>query len=59
MKKALYENWLRTHNREDRRAYACMNREVKREIILAKNALWENKCEEIDRKMGDNGVSQA
>lgn len=58
-KKVLYETWLRTHDAEDRKAYARANRDAKNEVIKEKNKMWENKCDEIDRKMGGTKISEA
>ena len=59
LKKWAYNKWLHTKDEEDRKMYARMNREVKREVIKSKNSVWEQKCEKLDRYMGGTRVSEA
>lgn len=59
LKKWAYNKWLNTKDAEDRKLYARMNREVKREVAKNKNCMWERRCEEVDRYMGGTKISEA
>lgn len=58
-KKLLYQKWLSTQDSEDRKEYARINREVKKEVIKLKQELWDRRCEQVDRCMGGTKVNEA
>lgn len=58
-KKQLYLKWLASKDPEDRKNYARLKYEVKKQVKQAKNSLWEDKCDEIDRSLGGSKAKQA
>lgn len=58
-KKKSYQTWLNTKDTEDRKLYARLNREVKKEVAIKKNEVWEMRCAELQRYMGGTKVSEA
>lgn len=53
-KRALYQKWLATGDREDRRMYARCNYLVKKLVKQEKNSFWEKKCSEVDQQLGSS-----
>jgi hypothetical protein len=52
-KQSKYEEWLATHEQEDREQYMKISTEVKqRAVTRAKNDSWERKCQEIEYFIG-------
>lgn len=55
----MYEKWLSTRENADKQTYQQISREVKREVIKAKNEAWEAKCEQIGHYLGSTKSREA
>lgn len=58
-KENAYRKWLSTQDDDDKKMYSQISRETKKEIIKAKNAAWEKKCEEIDQCIGSTKARES
>ena len=55
----LYQNWLQMQDKENRKQYTRMNREVKRDVTKCKTDTWERKRAQLDCYMGDTKIAEA
>lgn len=58
-KREAYTKWLASQDQEDRKEYVRLRREVKRDVIRAKNEEWNKKCEEVEKCIGGTKTREA